>query len=92
MVIPDTDLIPNFFEIFFRWVTTVWGLKKSFSAISLLVNPFATCSIIATSLFDNVDLFFDLFTLEKDLNDHSRIEEKVLIPKVREIEKSLKKL
>lgn len=36
-------------------------------------------------------ILFDLFTLEKDLNDHSRIEEKVLIPKVREIEKSLKK-
>lgn len=36
-------------------------------------------------------ILFDLFTLEKDLNDHSRIEEKVLIPKVREIEKLLKK-
>lgn len=36
-------------------------------------------------------ILFDLFTLEKDLNDHSQIEEKVLIPKVREIEKSLKK-
>jgi len=34
----------------------------------------------------------ELFNLEKDLNNHSRIEEKVLIPKVLHMEKSLKTL
>ena len=32
----------------------------------------------------------ELFNLEKDMNDHSRIEEKVLIPKVLHMEKSIK--
>ena len=32
----------------------------------------------------------ELFNLEKDLNDHSRIEEKVLIPKVLLMEKKMK--
>ena len=31
----------------------------------------------------------ELFNLEKDINDHSRIEEKVLVPKVVELEKKL---
>ena len=35
-------------------------------------------------------ILFDLFRLEKDLNNHSRIEEKVLIPKVKLIEEELK--
>lgn len=38
------------------------------------------CSIVLT----------ELFNLEKDMNDHSRIEEKVLIPKVLVMEKKLK--
>ena len=32
-------------------------------------------------------LLNELFNLEQDLNDHSRIEEKVLVPKVRQMEK-----
>ncbi len=32
-------------------------------------------------------LLHELFNLEQDLNDHSRIEEKVLVPKIREMEK-----
>ena len=32
-------------------------------------------------------LLYELFNLEQDLNDHSRIEEKVLVPKVRQMEK-----
>lgn len=34
----------------------------------------------------------ELFELEKDLNEHSRIEEKIMVPKVLEMEKSLKAL
>ena len=34
-------------------------------------------------------LISNLFMLEKDMNDHSRIEDKVLVPKVSEIEKKL---
>ena len=36
-------------------------------------------------------LLYELFNLEQDLNDHSRIEEKVLVPKIREMEKIIKK-
>lgn len=32
-------------------------------------------------------LLYELFNLEQDINDHSRIEEKVLVPKIREMEK-----
>ncbi|MFO7938686.1 MAG: hemerythrin domain-containing protein [Bacteroidales bacterium] len=32
-------------------------------------------------------LLYALFSLEKDINDHSRIEDKVLVPKVAELEK-----
>lgn len=32
-------------------------------------------------------LLFELFFLEQDINDHSRIEDKVLVPKIREMEK-----
>lgn len=32
-------------------------------------------------------LLYELFNLEQDLNDHSRIEEKVLVPKIRQMEK-----
>ena len=32
-------------------------------------------------------LLYELFNLEQDLNDHSRIEDKVLVPKIREMEK-----
>jgi len=35
-------------------------------------------------------LLFELFFLEQDINDHSRIEDKVLVPKVREMEKVIK--
>ena len=31
-------------------------------------------------------LLYELFNLEQDINDHSRIEEKVLVPKIREME------
>jgi len=34
-------------------------------------------------------LLHELFNLEKDINDHSRIEDKVLVPKIREMEKSI---
>jgi regulator of cell morphogenesis and NO signaling len=34
-------------------------------------------------------LLFELFRLERDLNDHSRIEEKVLVPKMQLIEKQI---
>lgn len=34
-------------------------------------------------------LLFEIFTLENDLNDHSRIEEKVMIPKAQGMEKDL---
>ncbi|OFY20168.1 MAG: hypothetical protein A2W98_12545 [Bacteroidetes bacterium GWF2_33_38] len=34
----------------------------------------------------------ELFKLEKDLNDHSRIEDKVLVPKVSQMEESFRKL
>jgi len=34
-------------------------------------------------------LLHELFNLEQDLNDHSRIEEKVLVPKIREMEKHI---
>ena len=37
-------------------------------------------------------LIFDLFRLEKDLQDHSDLEDKVLIPKVHMMEKKLKNL
>jgi len=36
-------------------------------------------------------LLHELFSLEQDLNDHSRIEEKVLVPKIREMEKIIAK-
>jgi regulator of cell morphogenesis and NO signaling len=36
-------------------------------------------------------LLHELFNLEQDLNDHSRIEEKVLVPKIREMEKFIVK-
>lgn len=36
-------------------------------------------------------LLSELFTLERDLNDHARIEDKVLVPKVREMERIIKK-
>ncbi len=43
--------------------------------------------------FDDVflcnNILTELFRLEKDLNNHARIEDKVLIPKVREMEKSI---
>lgn len=35
-------------------------------------------------------LLYELFNLEQDINDHSRIEDKVLVPKVREMEKKVK--
>jgi len=34
-------------------------------------------------------ILYDLFRLERDLNDHARIEEKVLVPKVQLIEKQI---
>ena len=34
-------------------------------------------------------LLIELFRLEQDLNDHSRIEEKVLVPKMQLIEKQI---
>lgn len=37
-------------------------------------------------------LLFELFRLENDLNDHSRIEDKVLIPKIELLEKKVLKL
>ncbi|HAN19551.1 MAG TPA: hypothetical protein DCQ24_12890 [Bacteroidales bacterium] len=37
------------------------------------------------------NLLHELFGLEKDINDHSRIEDKVLVPKIREMEKGIKK-
>jgi len=37
-------------------------------------------------------LLFDIFRLEQDLKDHSKLEEKVLIPKVRNMEKELENL
>ncbi|HKL09544.1 MAG TPA: hemerythrin domain-containing protein [Bacteroidales bacterium] len=36
-------------------------------------------------------LLNELFTLEQDLNDHARIEDKVLVPKVREMERVIRK-
>jgi regulator of cell morphogenesis and NO signaling len=36
-------------------------------------------------------LLFELFRLERDLNDHSRIEEKILVPKVQLIEEQILK-
>ncbi len=36
-------------------------------------------------------LLHELFGLEKDINDHSRIEDKVLVPKIRAMEKEIKK-
>ncbi len=42
---------------------------------------------------ENFDLcnsiLFELFRLEKDLNNHARIEDKVMIPKVKEMEKTI---
>ncbi len=35
------------------------------------------------------DILIELFRLEKDLNNHARIEDKVLIPKVKEMEKAI---
>ncbi len=37
-------------------------------------------------------LLFDIFRLEQDLRDHSKLEEKVLIPRVRNMEKELENL
>ncbi|MCK5536411.1 MAG: hemerythrin domain-containing protein [Bacteroidales bacterium] len=37
-------------------------------------------------------VLFEIFRLEKDLNNHSRIEEKVLIPKIKLIETELKQM
>ncbi len=37
-------------------------------------------------------LLFDIFSLEQDLKDHSKLEEKVLIPLVRKMEKELEHL
>ena len=34
-------------------------------------------------------ILYELFRLERDLSDHSRIEEKVLIPKVESIESQI---
>ncbi len=34
-------------------------------------------------------LLFEIFRLERDLNDHSRIEEKVLVPKMQLIEQQI---
>ena len=34
-------------------------------------------------------LLYELFNLEQDINDHSRIEDKVLVPKIREMEKKV---
>ena len=42
MARPDTDLIPNFSVMFFRWEITVVRLMCSLSAISLLINPLVT--------------------------------------------------
>jgi regulator of cell morphogenesis and NO signaling len=36
-------------------------------------------------------LLYELFNLEQDIYDHSRIEEKVLVPKIREMEKIITK-
>lgn len=36
-------------------------------------------------------LLFELFRLERDLNDHSRLEEKILVPKVQHIEQQILK-
>ena len=36
-------------------------------------------------------LLYELFSLEQDLTDHSRIEDKVLVPKIREMEKAINK-
>jgi regulator of cell morphogenesis and NO signaling len=38
------------------------------------------------------NLIYELFRLEDDLNDHSDLEDKVFIPKVRAMEKELKKI
>lgn len=38
------------------------------------------------------NILFELFRLEADLNDHARIEDKVLVPKVRMMEKELLKI
>jgi len=35
------------------------------------------------------NILIELFRLEKDLNNHARMEDKVLIPKVREMEKAI---
>lgn len=34
-------------------------------------------------------ILYELFRLERDLNDHARIEDKVLVPKVRQLEKQI---
>ena len=36
-------------------------------------------------------LLSSLFMFEKDMNNHSRIEDKILIPKVRQLEKLIRK-
>ncbi|MFW5657786.1 MAG: hypothetical protein ACOC0C_09220 [Bacteroidota bacterium] len=38
------------------------------------------------------DMLMDIFRLERDLNDHSRIEDKVLVPKVRSMEREVLKM
>jgi regulator of cell morphogenesis and NO signaling len=37
------------------------------------------------------NLLHELFSLEKDINDHSRIEDTVLVPKIRTMEKEIRK-
>ena len=34
-------------------------------------------------------ILYELFRLERDLNDHARIEEKILVPKVQQIEQQI---
>ena len=53
MVSPETDFIPNFSVMFFRWVITVVRLIFNLSAISLLMSPLVIKTSTSISRADN---------------------------------------
>lgn len=62
--------------------------EKLFDLKNILIKYMPT----PTDSFKYNNLIFELFRLENDLHDHSDLEDKVLIPKVRLMEKELKRI
>lgn len=75
-------------KVFKNYETNHVNLEVSLSDLKNLIMrhlPPVVCKELCQKLL------MELFRLEEDIEDHSRIEEKVLVPKVRELEEQLNK-